>query len=122
MAKKHGEKHGDEGLARSVAGDGNAGLQALQLATLKDLRKGAKRTQQDLAETLGVGQDTISRLEKRSDMLLSTLRHYVESVGGQLTLVATFADQRAVRIDHLGTPKPIKKRSASPAKAATQDP
>jgi DNA-binding XRE family transcriptional regulator len=45
--------------------------------TLKDLRQAAQQTQEQLAATLGVGQDTISRLEKRSDMLLSTLRHYV---------------------------------------------
>jgi len=48
---------------------------ALELATLKDLRLAAQQTQEQLAATLGVGQDTISRLEKRSDMLLSTLRH-----------------------------------------------
>lgn len=46
---------------------------AMELATLKDLRLAAEQTQQQLAATLGVGQDTISRLEKRSDMLLSTL-------------------------------------------------
>ena len=42
---------------------------AMELATLKDLRKAAEQTQEDLAAALGVGQDTISRLEKRSDML-----------------------------------------------------
>ena len=57
---------------------------AMELATLKDLRLAAERTQEQLAEALGVGQDTISRLEKCSDMLLSTLRHYVESMGGTL--------------------------------------
>ena len=60
----------------------------MELATLKDLRKAAEQTQEDLAAALGVGQDTISRLEKRSDMLLSTLRHYVESMGGKLELIA----------------------------------
>ena len=53
----------------------------MELATLKDLRQAAQQTQEQLAATLGVGQNTISRLEKRSDMLLSTLRHYVESMG-----------------------------------------
>ena len=48
---------------------------ARELATLKDLRLAALQTQEQLAVVLGVGQDTISRLEKRSDMLLSTLRH-----------------------------------------------
>lgn len=71
-------------------------------ASLKELRKSAGLTQKDLAATLCVGQDTISRLEKRSDLRLSTLRHYVESIGGELALVATFHDRPAVIIDHLG--------------------
>jgi DNA-binding XRE family transcriptional regulator len=75
---------------------------AMELATLKDLRKAAEQTQEDLAAALGVGQDTISRLEKRSDMLLSTLRHYVQSMGGKLELVAQFPNRPPVVIDHLG--------------------
>lgn len=76
--------------------------ESLAMATLKELRKRSGQTQEELAAELGVGQDTISRLEKRSDMLLSTLRHYVESVGGHLALVATFPDQPPVVIDHHG--------------------
>lgn len=75
---------------------------AMELATLKDLRLAAQQTQEQLAATLGVGQDTISRLEKRSDMLLSTLRHYVESMGGKLELVAKFPNRPPVVIEHLG--------------------
>lgn len=71
------------------------------LASLKDLRQAVEQTQQDLAITLGVGQDTISRLEKRSDMLLSTLRRYVEAMGGTLELVAQFPNRPPVVIDHL---------------------
>jgi DNA-binding XRE family transcriptional regulator len=78
---------------------------AMELASLKDLRKAAEQTQEDLAVALGVGQDTISRLEKRSDMLLSTLRHYVESMGGTLELVAQFPNRPPVVIDHLGVEK-----------------
>lgn len=66
------------------------------LATLKDLRQAAEQTQQDLAAALGVGQDTISRLEKRSDMLLSTMRRYVEAMGGTLELVAQFPNRPPV--------------------------
>lgn len=76
-------------------------LRAANLASLKDLRLAVEQTQQDLAVTLGVGQDTISRLEKRSDMLLSTLRRYVEAMGGTLELVAQFPDRPPVVIDHL---------------------
>lgn len=73
---------------------------AAVLATLKDLRLAAAHTQADLALALGVGQDTISRLEQRSDMLLSTLRRYVEAMGGQLELVASFPDRPSVRLSH----------------------
>lgn len=75
---------------------------AMELATLKDLRLAAQRTQEELAAALGVGQDAISRLEKRSDMLLSTLRHYVEGMGGTLELVARFPNRPPVVIEHLG--------------------
>ena len=75
---------------------------AMELATLKDLRRAAQQTQEHLAATLGVRQDTISRLEKRSDMLLSTLRHYVEGMGGRLDLVAQFPNRPPVVIQHLG--------------------
>lgn len=80
-------------------------VEGAPLVSLKDLRKGARQTQEDLAIALSVGQDAISRLEKRSDMLLSTLRQYVESVGGKLALVATFPDQPPVIIDALGEKK-----------------
>mgnify|MGYP006364068493 CR=1 FL=1 len=79
-----------------------AEARAMELAPLKDLRLAAQQTQEQLAATLGVGQDTISRLEKRSDMLLSTLRHYVESMGGKLELVAHFPNRPPVVIEHLG--------------------
>lgn len=78
---------------------------AQELATLRELRLAAARTQQDLAAALGVGQDAISRLEKRSDMLLSTLRHYVEGMGGKLELVAQFPNRPPVAIDRLGPTK-----------------
>lgn len=83
---------------------------AMELATLKDLRKAAEQTQANIAASLGVGQDTISRLEKRSDMLLSTLRHYVESMGGKLQLVAQFPNRPPVVIQHLGVEKSSAKR------------
>lgn len=83
---------------------------AMELATLKDLRVAAKQTQQNMAAALGVGQDAISRLEKRSDMLLSTLRHYVESMGGRLELVAQFPDRPPVVIEHLGVEKAPSRR------------
>jgi transcriptional regulator with XRE-family HTH domain len=91
---------------------------AMELATLKDLRAAAQKTQEDLAAALGVGQDSISRLERRSDMLLSTLRHYVESMGGKLELVAQFPDRPPVVIEHIGVEHaPRHRRSRARASA-----
>jgi transcriptional regulator with XRE-family HTH domain len=89
---------------------------ASELATLKDLRQAIERTQEELAVSLGVGQDTISRIERRSDMLLSTLRRYVEAMGGKLELVAEFPDRPRMVIDQL-TPAREKSPSRSQAKA-----
>lgn len=79
---------------------------AAELATLKDLRQAMQRTQEDLASVLHIGQESVSRLEKRSDMLLSTLRGYVEAMGGKLELVAHFPNRPPVVIEHL-TDKPV---------------
>ena len=84
---------------------------AMELATLKDLRQAVEHTQEELAARLGVGQDTISRLERRGDMLLSTLRRYVEGMGGKLELVAQFPNRPPLLIEHLAA---VAKRSAAP--------
>ena len=74
---------------------------AAELATLRDLRVAASQTQAEMAQALGVRQDTISRLEQRSDMLLSTMRRYVEAMGGKLEIVATFPNRPSVKLAHL---------------------
>ncbi|MBI3916098.1 MAG: helix-turn-helix transcriptional regulator [Betaproteobacteria bacterium] len=75
---------------------------ASELATtLKDMREAFAHTQVELAQSLGVGQDTISRIERRSDMLLSTLRRYVEAMGGRLELVARFPNRSPLVIERL---------------------
>ena len=64
--------------------------------TLRELRKARKLTQVRMAKALGVTQDSVSRLEKRSDLLLSTLRKTVQALGGNLSLVAEFPDRAPV--------------------------
>ena len=64
--------------------------------TLRELRHARKLTQVRIAKTLGITQDSVSRLEKRSDLLLSTLRKTVQAMGGNLTLVAEFPDRPPV--------------------------
>jgi DNA-binding XRE family transcriptional regulator len=66
--------------------------------TLQDLRKAQKLTQEQMAAVLDIGQDSISRLEKRSDMMPSTMRSYVEAMGGSLELVARFPARAPVII------------------------
>ncbi|MDE3021732.1 MAG: helix-turn-helix transcriptional regulator [Pseudomonadota bacterium] len=72
---------------------------AANLATLKDLRLAVELTQEELAKNLKVRQDTISRLENKSDMLLSTLRKHVEAMGGELDLVARFPNRPEMTIN-----------------------
>jgi DNA-binding XRE family transcriptional regulator len=64
--------------------------------TLRELRKARKLTQVRMAKQLGITQDGVSRLEKRSDLLLSTLRKTIQSMGGNLSLVAEFPDRAPV--------------------------
>lgn len=64
--------------------------------SLQELRQAHKLTQKRMAQVLGIGQDSVSRLEQRSDLLISTLRGYVEAMGGRLSLVAEFPNQEPV--------------------------
>ena len=114
-------KNLDDVLAKLPA-KRRAGIEqrAADLATLKDLRQAVEQTQEELASALGVGQDTISRLEQRSDMLLSTLKRYVEGMGGTLQVVAQFPNRPPMVIDHIDGDVSRKKRgikSKQPAKS-----
>ena len=73
-----------------------------QELSLRDLRKALHHTQVDIAKKMNVGQDTVSRYEQRTDMMLSTLERYVSAMGGTLTLVAEFPDREPVRVRTLG--------------------
>jgi hypothetical protein len=66
-----------------------------------------------MAELMGVEQESVSRLERRADLLLSTLSGYVAAMGGRLRLVAEFPDRRPVAIafgDILSNPPPKPRR------------
>ena len=69
--------------------------------TLRDIRKARELTQERMAELLKIRQDSVSRLEKRSDLLLSTLRSYIEAMGGELELTAKFPDRPPVKLTGL---------------------
>jgi DNA-binding XRE family transcriptional regulator len=68
---------------------------------LEQLRVARQLTQTNLAQVLGVNQSAVSKIEKRTDMYLSTLRSYIEAMGGTLDIQAVFPEG-AVRIEMLG--------------------
>jgi DNA-binding XRE family transcriptional regulator len=74
----------------------------LQRMALEELRGAKQLTQADMAEMLDVPQSSISRIEQRADMYLSTLRNYIHAVGGELRIQAVFPDGGAVVIDRFG--------------------
>src|ERR1700676_1014874 len=61
---------------------------------LRELRIAAGMTQEQMAEALKSAQSEVSRLEKRDDYRLSTLREYVHALGGRLEIVAKFGNRR----------------------------
>jgi DNA-binding transcriptional ArsR family regulator len=88
--------------------------------SLHDLRKAMNKTQVSMARKLKVGQDSISRLERRTDMLLSTLSDYLKGLGGELHLVVEFGDRPPVRLTELGAiaERGVPKRRRRAAKRA----
>lgn len=73
-----------------------------QALSLAELRRARAMTQEQLAEDLDVGQASIARLKRRTDMYLSTLRRFVEAMGGELDIVVRFPDQPQVRLRGIG--------------------
>ena len=85
--------------------------------SLRDLRKARKLTQTRVAKTLGITQDSVSRLEKRSDLLLSTLRKTVKAMGGDVRIIAEFPDRAPVVLSELSQDHPARKSSRRHARA-----
>jgi DNA-binding XRE family transcriptional regulator len=83
--------------------------------TLRDLRQAQHLTQERMAELLGVEQENVSRIERRADLLLSTLASYVAAMGGKLRLIAEFPNRKpvAVALGDLSESAPAKPRRRS---------
>lgn len=69
---------------------------------LHQLRQVRDLTQQQLAQDLDITQPEVSRLEHRTDLYLSTLRRYIEALGGGLEILARFPDGTVVRVGRFG--------------------
>ena len=81
-----------------------AAAEALQLGRemdLADVRRALKFSQDELAQTLQIGQGSVAKIEKRTDMYVSTLRRFIEAMGGELEIVARFPDH-SVKITNFG--------------------
>jgi hypothetical protein len=85
--------------------------------TLQGLRRAKERTQAAMARKLRIGQDSVSRLEQRSDMLISTLKGYIGALGGELHLVARFPGGTPVELAGLGSGP---RRRATPERRASR--
>src|ERR1700680_3850980 len=83
--------------------------------SLRDLRKARKLTQARVAKRLGITQDSVSRLEKRTDLLISTLRKTVKAMGGDVRIVAEFPDRAPVMLAELSKDDPPRKSSRNHA-------
>ncbi|WP_128911553.1 helix-turn-helix domain-containing protein [Granulicella sibirica] len=82
-----------------------AALLIAEEMTMRELRKARKITQAEMAKTLGVKQEQVSRIEKRTDLHLSTLRRSVEAMGGRLSLVVEFPNGAPVVVSGLTNSK-----------------
>ena len=87
---------------------------------LGELRRMAGKAQADVASALNIKQPSVSKIEKQADLYLSTLRSYVEAVGGQLDLVVRLPSHPPLHLRHLGDvssggPSPVARRGTRTA-------
>jgi DNA-binding XRE family transcriptional regulator len=78
-----------------------AKAEALRLGAEMDLaevRRALRLSQDEIAQVLHVGQASIAKIEKRADMYVSTLRRFIEAMGGELDIIARFPGKHSVKI------------------------
>ncbi|WP_293858173.1 XRE family transcriptional regulator [uncultured Alsobacter sp.] len=75
---------------------------ALEVESLAELRRASGKAQADIAAALKIKQPSVSKIERQADMYLSTLRGYVEALGGELELIVRLPSRAPIRIDKLG--------------------
>jgi DNA-directed RNA polymerase specialized sigma subunit len=67
--------------------------------SLRELRKARERSQRAVGEILDINQAAVSKIERRTDMYVSTLRSFVEAMGGELEIIARFPDRAPIIIN-----------------------
>lgn len=81
----------------------------LEELTLAAIREARRHSQIELADKLGIQQPAVSKIERQTDLYLSTLSNYIRAVGGELEILARFPDRDPVRITQF---KPLKRGRA----------
>ena len=101
------------------------GLQEIrqEVKGLRELRMIAGKAQADVATTLRIKQPSVSKVENQTDMYVSTLRAYVEAIGGKLELIIRLPERRVARLyrlnDTLGKAQPPSRQRAPPRRRPT---
>ena len=84
---------------------------------LQELRRALDLTQQQVAAALGINQVAVSKMESQTDMYVSTLRRFVEAMGGELRIVAHFPEGEVAINQFQREPEPVKPEPTEPAAA-----
>lgn len=117
MAKSFDKLRRKMPRARQASARARTDAMIVQL-TLAELRRKLGVTQQQLAEALDIQQAAVSRIERRDDLLLSSLAAYVQALGGELEVAARFGD-RQLRLSVAGcAPEQERDRSKRALRAA----
>jgi DNA-binding XRE family transcriptional regulator len=100
-----------------------------EIESLGELRRVAGKAQADVASALKIKQPSVSKIEKQTDMYLSTLRSYVQAIGGELDLVVRLPRRPALRLQHLSDafepvpgPRATRRTRSSAAKRGAKAP
>lgn len=107
----------DDGITASAATDSSVNCVAMALDALRDRRR---LTQVQMAQLLKISQGAVSKVERRTDMFVSTLRNYVRAIGGDLEIRAVFPEGE-VLIDQFSEQRPREeRRPGHPARTASR--
>ena len=72
-----------------------------EVESLRELRRISAKSQAKIAKTLKISQPAVSKIEKQTDMYLSTLRSYVEAIGGELDVIVRLPNRAPVKVKSL---------------------
>jgi transcriptional regulator with XRE-family HTH domain len=97
---------------------------AAELSRMKlpELRKARQLTQKTVADILGIAQGDVSKLERRTDAYVGTLRNYIEALGGSLRITAQFPDADPIEIEGFSTIDPAHRSSPSVSRRVAHAP